>query len=230
MIDFIVPKNDQSGDKIKLVELTVCSANCTNISASPTKCHNSQYRTLFRSSRKANSDFVDYLKRWTPSSEEIKNHRDKPLPIEVNWEKILKRLGNCTFLGPKYRQLIHQITTHSVVDGVSLHKTNHLRGICPRCATVASTQHMLADCIFVKSIWQIIDKLGHEHWEDYNPLVYDLIPDILRSYDPILEAEVWNSRAAHPRGPRVHTLKLRGTIPPRAADRLVPCPPAKRPH
>ena len=44
---------------------------------------------------------------------------------------------------------------------------------------------MLADCAFVKSIWQIIDKLGNEHWEDYNPLVYDLIPDILRSYDPI---------------------------------------------
>ena len=63
--------------------------------------------------------------------------------------------------------------------------TNPLRGICPHCGTVASTQHMLADCVFVKSIWQIIDKLGNEHWEDYSPLVYDLIPDILRSYDPI---------------------------------------------
>ena len=32
---------------------------------------------------------------------------------------------------------------------------------------------------------QIIDKLGNEHWEDHDPLVYGLIPDILRSYDPI---------------------------------------------
>ena len=37
----------------------------------------------------------------------------------------------------------------------------------------------------VKSIWQVIDQLGNAHWEGYKPLVYDLIPDILRSYDPI---------------------------------------------
>ena len=44
---------------------------------------------------------------------------------------------------------------------------------------------MLADCAVVKSIWQVIDQLGNAHWKDYTPLVYDLIPDILRSYDPI---------------------------------------------
>ena len=44
---------------------------------------------------------------------------------------------------------------------------------------------MLADCVVVKSIWRVIDKLGIAHCEDYKPLVYDLIPDILRSYDPI---------------------------------------------
>jgi hypothetical protein len=186
MIDFIIPKKVQSDDKNTLVELTVCSANYTNISASPTKYYKPQYNTLFRSIRKANSDFIEYLKRWPPSTEEIKNHHDKPPPIKVNWKERLKRLRNCTFLGPKYRQLIYQITTNSVIDGVRLHKTNPLRGICPHCGTVASTQHMLADCVFVKTIWQIIDKLGNEHWEDYNPLVYDLIPDILRSYDPQL--------------------------------------------
>ena len=90
----------------------------------------------------------------------------------------LIRKRDCTFLGSKYRQLIYQITPNSVIDGVGLHKTNPLRGICPHCGTVASTQHMLANCVFVKSIWQLIDKLGNEHWEDYNPLVYDLIPDM----------------------------------------------------
>ena len=77
VIDFIVPKNDQSGDKNKLVELIICSTNYTNISSNPTKYHKPQYNALFRSIRKANSDFIDYLKRWPPSSEEIKNHRDK---------------------------------------------------------------------------------------------------------------------------------------------------------
>ena len=185
MIDFIVPKKDQSDDKIKLVELTICSANYTNISSNPTKYHKPQYNTLFRSIRKANSDFIEYLQRWPPSPEEIKNHDDRPPPVKVNWKERLKRLRNCTFLGPKYRQLIYQITTNSVIDGARLHKTNPLRGLCPHCGTIASTQHMLADCVAVKSIWRVIDKLGNAHWDDYEPLVYDLIPDILRSYDPI---------------------------------------------
>ena len=89
-IGFIVPKKDQSDDKNTLVELTMCSANYTNISASPTKYCKPQYNTLFRSIRKANSDFIDYLKRWPPSSEEIKNHHDKPPPIKVNWKERLK--------------------------------------------------------------------------------------------------------------------------------------------
>ena len=59
MIDFIVPKRVQSDDKNTLVELTVCSANYTNISVSPTKYFNPQYNTLFRSIRKANSNFID---------------------------------------------------------------------------------------------------------------------------------------------------------------------------
>ena len=81
MSDFIVPKKDQSDDKIKLVELTICSASYTNISSSPTKYHKPQYNALFRSIRKANSDFIDYLKRWPPSPKEIKNHHDKSHPI-----------------------------------------------------------------------------------------------------------------------------------------------------
>ena len=121
MIDFIVPKKVQSDVKNQLVELTMCSANYTNISASPTKYHKPQYNTLFRSLRKANSDFIDYLKRWPSSSEEIKSHHDKPPPFKVNWKERLKRLRNCTFLGPKYKQLIYQITTNSVIDGVRLH-------------------------------------------------------------------------------------------------------------
>ena len=72
-VDFIVPKKVQSDDKNTLVELTMCSANCTNISASPTKCYKPQCNTLFRSIRKANSDFIDYLKRWPPSSEDLKS-------------------------------------------------------------------------------------------------------------------------------------------------------------
>lgn len=167
------------------VELTICSANYTSISSAPTEYHKPQYNTLFKSVRRANSKFIDYLKRWPPSPEEIKNHRGKPPPIKVNWKQRLKRLRNCTFLGPKYRQLIYQITTNSVIDGVRLHKTNPLRGICPHCGTIASTQHMLADCVVVKSTWQVIDRLGKDHWEEYEPLVYDMIPDVLRSYDPI---------------------------------------------
>ena len=99
------------------------------------------------------SDFIDYLNRWPPSPKEIKNHHDKPPPIKVNWKERLKRLRNCTFLGPKYRQLVYQTTTSSVIDGVRLHNTNPLRSICPHCGTVASTQHMVTDCVFVKSIW-----------------------------------------------------------------------------
>ena len=84
MIDFIVPKKDQSDDKIKLVELTICSANYTNISSNPTKYHKPQYNTLFRSIRKANSDFIEYLvQRWPPSPEEIKNHDDRPLQLKL---------------------------------------------------------------------------------------------------------------------------------------------------
>ena len=122
----------------------MCSANYTDISASAssTKYHKPQYTTLFRSIRKANSDFIDYLKKWPPSSQEIKNHHGKPPPIKVNWKERLKRLKNCTFLGPKYRPLTYQITINSVIDGVRLHTTNTLRGICPHCGTVASTQHM----------------------------------------------------------------------------------------
>ena len=48
MIDFIVPKKVQSDDKNTLVELTMCSVNYTNISASPTKYYKPQYNTLFR--------------------------------------------------------------------------------------------------------------------------------------------------------------------------------------
>ena len=40
---------------------------------------------------------------------------------------------------------------------------------------IASTQHMLADCVVVKSIWQIIDKLGSEHWEDYSITLWFMI-------------------------------------------------------
>ena len=71
-MDFIVPKRVQSDDKNTLVELIVCSANYTNTSASPTKYFKPQYNTLFRSIRKDDSDFIDYLKRWPPSPEEIK--------------------------------------------------------------------------------------------------------------------------------------------------------------
>ena len=87
----------------------MCSVNYTNIGASTTKHFKPQYNTLLRSIRKANSDFIDYLKRWPPSSEEIKNHHDKPPPIKVNWKERLTRLRICTFLGPKYRQLIYQL-------------------------------------------------------------------------------------------------------------------------
>ena len=80
MIDFIVPKKVQSDDKNTLVELTVCSANYTNISASPTKYFKPQYNTLFRRIGKANSDFIDCLERRPPSPEEIKTHHDKPPP------------------------------------------------------------------------------------------------------------------------------------------------------
>ena len=45
----------------------------------------------------------------------------------------------------------------------------------------------------------------------------------------ILEAEVWNSPAAHPRGPRVHTLQAWSTISPPAAASPVPAPPRQAP-
>ena len=96
-----------------------------------------------------------------------------------------KKMKNCTFLGPKYRQLIYQITTNSLIDGIRLHYTNPLRGHCADCGVVASTQHMLMDCTYTKSMWCLIDQLGSKHWNDYKPLVYDQIPNILEVYEPI---------------------------------------------
>ena len=85
-------------------------------------------------------------------------------PIKPNWKVIFKKLRNCTFLSPKYRQLVYQITTNSVIDGVKLHTINPLKGICPHCGIVASTHHMLMECPHIKSIWYIIDQLESTHW------------------------------------------------------------------
>ena len=80
-----------------------------------------------------------------------------------------QRIAHSLVQSAKCRQQIYQITTNSVIDGVRLHKTNPSRDICPHHGKIVSAQHILADCVFVKSIWQIIDKLGNDHWEDYSP-------------------------------------------------------------
>ena len=46
---------------------------------------------------------------------------------------------------------------------------------CLMLKVVASTQHMLMDCVHVATTWHIIDQLGSAHWGDYVPLIYDQI-------------------------------------------------------
>ena len=115
MIDFLVPTKNNTE---KLVEQTMCSTSYTNIRDNPTKYRKPQYNALFKSIRKANSELITYLNRLTPSEEGVAKHKAKENPplIQPNWKVRFKRLRNCTFLSLKYRQLVYQNTTNSVVD------------------------------------------------------------------------------------------------------------------
>ena len=54
---------------------------------------------------------------------------------------------------------------------------------------------MLTDCIHITTIWHRIDQLGSVHWDDYVPLNYGQIPNILKVYGSIAiyhMSELWS--------------------------------------
>ena len=184
LADFLIPIKEERKMR-STVEQAIATSNYSNIRNKPTIRYKPLFNNLFRSIRKFNSKPLEQLENWPPSQGEIEKHGKKLGPVFINWTLRLKKLRNCTFIGPKYRQLIYQITTDSVVDGLRLSFTELERGLCPHCDKVADIHHMLITCEHIQSIWIVIDKLGSTHWDEYFPLQYEQIPVILESYEPI---------------------------------------------
>ena len=66
---------------------------------------------LINKVRKLGFKTLNGLEKWPPSKEEIEAHKDKDSDPGPNWAVRMKCNTNCTFLDPKYRQLISYVTT-----------------------------------------------------------------------------------------------------------------------
>ena len=167
--------------------MSIASGCYTNIGRklSGDKYHKPTFNSLFKKIRKLGFKTLNALEKWPPSEEEIKAHKDKDSDPTPNWAVRMKYNTNCTFLDPKYRQLIYYVTTNTIIDGLRLHRSNPNLGLCPFCNIPASSKHMFIECPKSKEVWDIIDQLGNSHWGDYTALNYDFIPIMLKEYDPI---------------------------------------------
>jgi exonuclease III len=144
-----------------------------------------KFNSLFKKVRKKDFKPLPALAQWQPDADELANHQDDG-PCEINWARRFKLLHNCTFIVPKYRQLIQWITTETLCDGYRLNKTNPTRGLCPFCGTVADTKHMFNTCPRVREYWRVVNTQGRAHWgNEYYNLITNDIPTLLSKYQAI---------------------------------------------
>ena len=165
------------------------------ITPPPTHRFKPLFGALNRALRKVGLVPLPALLIWTPSRGEIQAHQAKlakgmALPEsnpKINWKLRFKKIANCAFVMPKYRQLIYWITTNTICSGKQLRHFSG-RGFCPHCRevpVVANWRHMFFECPVSIEIWVIVNDLGSAHWDDYIPLDPNEIPVLLNEYHPM---------------------------------------------
>ena len=159
---------------VKSVESSVSSAFYNKMKDN--RFQRPTFNTLFKQVRLSGVKPIAFLKNWIPPANSD----------SINWKKVFKNLRNCTFLVPKYKQLIYWILTGSIMDGYRLNLIKNDKGICPFCQTGANAKHMFSTCPNTNTFWNKVNTLGTEHWGDqYKKFQYNDIIYILDEYDPI---------------------------------------------
>ena len=144
------------------------------------------------------------LSDWPITHIDTTHHLIKKLygTPSIDWTYRFKHIHNCSFLLPKYSQLIYYITTNTLKSGqwLAIIKRPDTPGTCPHCVRppdpsipdaqpsrpLASTIHMFWQCTLAKEVWAEADQLGHSFWPDYTNFNYHRdITILVHDYNPV---------------------------------------------
>lgn len=107
--------NPNSSDPISLEFAISGSSYFDMVSTNNISTYNKpKYNSVFKKIRKSGFSLLPSLSSWPISKYEMKEAENYNGVPKINWAKRLKLIANCSFIAPKYRELIYWITTKSL--------------------------------------------------------------------------------------------------------------------
>ena len=99
---------------------------------------------------------------------------------------IFTQTVHCVYLLPKYRQLLYYILLDALPAGKRIIYRPD-KAHCPFCnpQTLLTPDHMFIECPTITEIWNIINKVGKDHFHEYADFKMEMILHICEGYTPV---------------------------------------------